>query len=53
MREATREAARSMIQYLQTEYGLTREEGYMLCSVAGDLRLHEVVRFFDITFDSF
>lgn len=43
MREATREAARAMIQYLQVEHGLSREDAYMLCSVAGDLRLHEVV----------
>lgn len=43
MREATREAARAMIQYLQIEHGLSREDAYMLCSVVGDLRLHEVV----------
>lgn len=32
-----------MIQFLCAEKGLTREEAYMLCSVAGDLRMHEVV----------
>ncbi|GJJ14611.1 hypothetical protein Clacol_008877 [Clathrus columnatus] len=42
IREAARDAARFMIQYLQTEHTLTRDEAYMLCSVAGDLRLHEV-----------
>ncbi|KAF8520013.1 Formamidase [Hysterangium stoloniferum] len=43
MREATRDAVRFMIDYLVNERGMTREEAYMLCSVAGDLRLHEVV----------
>lgn len=32
-----------MITFLETERGLTRVEAYMLCSVAGDLRMHEVV----------
>lgn len=43
MREATRNAVRHMISLLMHEFGLDREEAYMLCSVAGDLRLHEVV----------
>jgi acetamidase/formamidase len=43
MREATRSAARSMIEHLRSQRGLSREDAYMLCSVAGDLRLHEVV----------
>ncbi|THH27902.1 hypothetical protein EUX98_g6287 [Antrodiella citrinella] len=43
IREATRDATRSMIAYLRAEHGLTRTEAYMLCSVAGDLRMHEVV----------
>ena len=43
MREATRTAVRSMIQYLSGEYGISAWEAYMLCSVAADLRLHEVV----------
>jgi acetamidase/formamidase len=34
-----------MIEFLRAEHGLAREEAYMLCSVAGDLRLHEVVSF--------
>ncbi len=42
--QATRTAVRSMVQYLQDERGLSAVEAYMLCSVAGDLRLHEVVR---------
>lgn len=32
-----------MITMLGAEHGMTREEAYMLCSVAGDLRMHEVV----------
>ena len=32
-----------MIDTLVAEKGLTRIEAYFLCSVAGDLRLHEVV----------
>ncbi|KAF8522385.1 hypothetical protein JB92DRAFT_3110736 [Gautieria morchelliformis] len=43
MREATRAAVRSMIEYLGAKHGLGRVEAYMLCSVAADLRLHEVV----------
>ena len=44
--EATREAVRHMITMLGVEYGLERTEAYILCSVAGDLRMHEVVRTF-------
>lgn len=43
IREATRDAVRYMITFLETERGLSRIEAYMLCSVAGDLRMHEVV----------
>ncbi|KDQ51776.1 hypothetical protein JAAARDRAFT_198851 [Jaapia argillacea MUCL 33604] len=43
IKEAARSAARFMIDYLCAEHGLTRVQAYMLCSVAGDLRLHEVV----------
>jgi hypothetical protein len=43
MREATRAAVRSMIKYLGAEHGLGLVDAYMLCSVAADLRLHEVV----------
>lgn len=43
MREATRDAVRYMIAFLVEEHGLDRVAAYMLCSVAGDLRLHEVV----------
>lgn len=43
LREATREAVRQMIVFLGVEYGLDKAAAYMLCSVAGDLRMHEVV----------
>ena len=32
-----------MIGFLVAEYDLSKIEAYMLCSVAGDLRMHEVV----------
>ncbi|KAF9061565.1 Formamidase [Rhodocollybia butyracea] len=43
LQDATRAALRHMIQYLGAEYGLNPVEAYMLCSVAGDLRMLEVV----------
>lgn len=41
--EAARKAIRHMIEYLQRTYHLSREDAYMLCSVAADLKLCEVV----------
>lgn len=43
MLEATRKATRAMIQWLVATKGLSRTEAYMLVSVAGDLKLAEVV----------
>lgn len=40
---AAREALREMISYLTTSRGLTREQAYVLISVAGDLRISEGV----------
>ena len=40
---ATKESIRNMIDYLSRSYELTREEAYVLCSVAADVRVHEVV----------
>ena len=40
---ATKQAVREMISHLEREKGLSRAEGYMLCSVAADLKIHEVV----------
>jgi len=41
--EATKESVMNMIGHLTEEYGLSREEAYVLCSVAADVRVHEVV----------
>lgn len=41
--EATKDAIRHMVQHLVRERGLTREEAYILCSVAVDLKISEVV----------
>lgn len=43
LREAARSATRAMIGHLVAAHGLSREDVYMLCSVAGDLRIHEIV----------
>jgi len=40
---ATKESVRNMLDHLTQGYGLTREEAYVLCSVAADVRVHEVV----------
>jgi acetamidase/formamidase len=40
---AAREAVRNMLDHLTSGYGLTREQAYVLCSVAADIRVHEVV----------
>lgn len=41
--EAARKATGFMIDYLVAEHGLTPEEAYILCSIAGDLKISEVV----------
>ncbi|MFN8524117.1 MAG: acetamidase/formamidase family protein [Chloroflexota bacterium] len=41
--DATKMATRGMIRYLGREHDLTREEAYILCSVAMDLKISEVV----------
>ncbi len=41
--DASREAVRAMIQHLVAMHGLTREEAYVLSSVAVDLKISEVV----------
>ena len=41
--EAARSAVRAMIDHLVRERGLSREDAYMLCSLAGDLKITEVV----------
>jgi acetamidase/formamidase len=41
--EATRAATRALIDHLVDVRGLDRQEAYALCSVAADLKIHEVV----------
>lgn len=41
--EAARKATRYMIDYLEAERGLSRPDAYVLCSLAGDLKIAEVV----------
>ena len=41
--EAAKKATRYMIDYLVDTKGLTREQAYMLCSIAGDLKIAETV----------
>jgi acetamidase/formamidase len=41
--EATRAATRALIDHLVDARGLDRQEAYALASVAGDLKIHEVV----------
>jgi acetamidase/formamidase len=40
---AAQRSVRGMIAHMKKEYGLSSEEAYVLCSVAADLRIHEVV----------
>jgi acetamidase/formamidase len=41
--ESSRAAVRAMIDHLGRERGLSREDAYILCSLAGDLKICEVV----------
>ena len=41
--EAARNAVRHMIDHLQRTCGLSRTDAYMLCSVAVDLKICEIV----------
>jgi acetamidase/formamidase len=41
--EAARKATRYMVEYLVSEHGLDRNDAFALCSLAGDLRIAEVV----------
>jgi acetamidase/formamidase len=36
-------AVRSMIDWICDTHGLSREDAYFLCSLAGDLRIHQIV----------
>jgi acetamidase/formamidase len=39
----SRRAVRYMLDYIEREYGLSREDAYCLCSVAVDLKISEIV----------
>ena len=41
--QGTRKAVAAMIEWIVSEHGLAREDAYMLCSLAGDLKILEVV----------
>lgn len=41
--QATKKAITYMVDYLAAEHGLSRQEAYVLCSLAGDLHIAEVV----------
>ncbi len=41
--EAAKKATRYMIDHLTSNYGLSANDAYMLCSLAGDLKIAEVV----------
>jgi acetamidase/formamidase len=41
--EAARKATRFMIDYLESEHGMAREDAYALASLAGDLKISETV----------
>lgn len=43
LREASRDAVRGMIERLVKLHKMNPEQAYMLCSVAGDLRINEIV----------
>lgn len=43
LREAARKGVRSAIDWLVAEKGLSRVEAYMICSVAGDLKIVQAV----------
>jgi acetamidase/formamidase len=41
--EGARKAVRSTIEWLGAEHGLSRVDAYILCSLAGDLKIFEIV----------
>ena len=40
---AAQDAVRAMIDHLASNYALGREDAYLLCSLAADLRISEIV----------
>lgn len=41
--EGARGSVRAMLTWLREQYGLSREDAYVLCSLAGDLKILEIV----------
>ena len=41
--QGAKEAVRGMVELVVEEHGLTREDAYVLCSLAGDLKILEIV----------
>ena len=41
--QASKEAVSRMIDWLSTSHGISPVDAYMLCSVAGDMRISEIV----------
>jgi acetamidase/formamidase len=41
--QGAKEAVRGMVELVVAEHGLSREDAYVLCSVAGDLKILEIV----------
>jgi acetamidase/formamidase len=41
--QGAKEAVRGMIELIVEEHGLPREDAYVLCSLAGDLKIFEIV----------
>jgi len=41
--EGAQSAIASMVEWIVAEHGLSREDAYMLCSLAGDLKIFELV----------
>jgi acetamidase/formamidase len=43
LKEGARKAVRATIEWLVDEHGLSRDDAYVLCSLAGDLKILEIV----------
>jgi acetamidase/formamidase len=43
LREAARKAARHMMSHLERNYGMGREDAYLLCSFCGSLVINQMV----------
>jgi acetamidase/formamidase len=41
--QGAKEAVRGMVELIRDEHGMAREDAYVLCSLAGDLRIFEIV----------